>query len=215
MTHSENEKKEEFADAQSLVVVGSFSLFALHTHAITIPNIKTLVPITLDLAAATYGKWRKFFRADMRKYVVEDHLLPTPSSTRTPEWVLLDATIVSWICGLVSMEILDTIMGSDAPTHQLWATIDDLLNDHKKNRQLILTELGRVSQGERTIAKYFMLINNFSDALTDVCAPVAYDEIILRFLQGLNEKYEHVSDLIFVITPFPTLRRHARCSCCR
>jgi hypothetical protein len=102
------------------------------------------------------------------------------------------------------MEILDTIMESDAPTHQLWATIDDLFNDHKKNRQLILTELGRVSQGERTITKYFMLINNLSDALTNVCAPAAYDELVLRYLQGLNEKYEHVSDLIFVMTPFST-----------
>jgi hypothetical protein len=53
------------------------------------------VPITLDLATATYGKWRKLFRAGVRKYVVEDHLLPTSSSTRTPEWILLDATIVS------------------------------------------------------------------------------------------------------------------------
>jgi hypothetical protein len=95
MTQSENEKKEEIADAQSLVDAGSFSLFSLHTQAITLPNIKTLVPITLDLATATYGKWRKLFRAGVRKYVVEDHLLPTSSSTRTPEWILLDATIVS------------------------------------------------------------------------------------------------------------------------
>jgi hypothetical protein len=96
-------------------------------------------------------------------------------------------------------------MESDAPDHQHWATIYDLFNDHKKNGQLILSnELGRMSQGEHNIVKYFLLINNLFDALTDVYAPVANDELVLRCLQGLNEKYEHVSDLISVTTPFPT-----------
>ncbi|KAM3405067.1 hypothetical protein ACQJBY_007885 [Aegilops geniculata] len=178
---------------------GSFSLTSLHAQAVGLHSIKGHVPVELALDTGVHRQWRTFFRAACRKYALLDHLDFDAPDAPNPEWSLLNATIVSWLYGSVSLSILDAVMTpSDDPLAvDLWNSINGLFNDHKINRQLHLTaELGDVKMGEMSMADYLQKVKSLSDGLADLGAPVDDAEMVVHCLNGLSEQYEAAADLI-------------------
>ncbi|XP_020189634.1 uncharacterized protein [Aegilops tauschii subsp. strangulata] len=178
---------------------GSFSLTSLHAQAVGLHSIKGHVPVELALDTGVHRQWRTFFRAACRKYALLDHLDFDAPDAPNPEWSLLDATVVSWLYGSVSLSILDVVMtpGDDPLAVDLWNIINGLFNDHKINRQLHLTaELGDVKMGEMSMADYLQKVKSLSDGLADLGAPVDDAEMVVHCLSGLSEQYESAADLI-------------------
>nr|XP_040253857.1 uncharacterized protein LOC109748967 [Aegilops tauschii subsp. strangulata] len=178
---------------------GSFSLTSLHAQAVGLHSIKGHVPVELALDTGVHRQWRTFFRAACRKYALLDHLDFDAPDAPNPEWSLLDATVVSWLYGSVSLSILDAVMtpGDDPFAVDLWNSINGLFNDHKINRQLHLTaELGDVKMGEMSMADYLQKDKSLSDGLADLGAPVDDAEMVVHCLNGLSEQYESAADLI-------------------
>ena len=126
------------AAGASATSAGSFSLTSLHAQAVGLSSIKGHVPVELALDTGVHRQWRTFFRAAVRKYALLDHLDAAAPKDPTPEWSLLDATVVSWLYGSVSLGILDAVMtpGDDPVAIDIWTSINGLFNDHKINRQL-------------------------------------------------------------------------------
>jgi hypothetical protein len=62
-------------------------------------NIKSHVPVVLQLAEPNYAEWRTFFDAFIGKFGLVDHLSspPTAAQHRDPAWQVLDQCILSWI----------------------------------------------------------------------------------------------------------------------
>lgn len=54
---------------------------ALWAHAAALPNIRGVVPVTLDLSTSNYLQWRVTFYDAVEKYALEDHLLADTYST--------------------------------------------------------------------------------------------------------------------------------------
>ncbi|XP_073354868.1 uncharacterized protein [Aegilops tauschii subsp. strangulata] len=178
---------------------GSFSLTSLHAQAVGLHSIKGHVPVELALDTGVHRQWRTFFRAACRKYALLDHLDFDAPDAPNPEWSLLDATVVSWLYGSVSLSILNAIMtpGDDPLAVDLWNSINGLFNDHKINRQLHLTaELNDVKMGEMSMADYLQKVKSLSDGLADLGAPVDDAEMVVHCLNGLSEQYESAADLI-------------------
>nr|XP_020198388.1 uncharacterized protein LOC109784203 [Aegilops tauschii subsp. strangulata] len=178
---------------------GSFSLTSLHAQAVGLHSIKGHVPVELTLDTGVHRQWRTFFHAACRKYALLDHLDLDAPDAPNPEWSLLDATVVSWFYGSVSLSILDAVMtpGDDPLAVDLWNNINGLFNDHKINRQLHLTaELGDVKMGEMSMADYLQKVKSLSDGLADLGAPVDDAEMVVHYLNGLSEQYESAADLI-------------------
>ncbi|XP_040260078.1 uncharacterized protein [Aegilops tauschii subsp. strangulata] len=188
---------------------GSFSLTSLHAQAVGLHTIKGHVPVELALDTSVHRQWRTFFRAACRKYALLDHLDFDAPDAPNPEWSLLDATVVSWLYGSVSLSILDAVMtpGDDPLAVDLWNSINGLFNDHKINRQLHLTaELGDVKMGEMSMADYLQKVKSLSDGLADLGAPVDDAEMVVHCLNGLSEQCESAADLISLM-PGMTLAR--------
>ena len=178
---------------------GSFSLTSLHAQAVGIHSIKGHVPVELALDRGVNRQWRTFFRTACRKYALLDHLDFAAPNAPNPEWSLLDATVVSWLYGSVSLSILDAVMtpGDDSLAVDLWNNINGLFNDHKINRQLHLTaELGDLKMGEMTMADYLQKVKSLSDGLADLGAPVDDAEMVVHCLNSLSEQYEAAANLI-------------------
>jgi hypothetical protein len=117
---------------------GSFSLISLHAQAVGLHSIKGHVPVELALDTGVHHQWRTFFCAAYCKYALLDHLNAAVPAALTPEWSLLDATIVSRLYGSISLSL-----------------INGLFNDHKINRQLhLMAKLGDVKMGEMTMIDY-------------------------------------------------------------
>ena len=185
--------------AGSSASTGSFSLTSLHAQAVGLSSIKGHVPVELALDTGVHRQWRTFFRAAVRKYALLDHLDDDAPAEPSPAWLLLDATVVSWLYGSVSLSILDAVMtpGADPLAVELWNSINGLFNDHKINRQLHLTaELGEVSMGELSMTDYLTKVKSLADGLADLDAPVKDAEMVIHCLNGLSEQYESAANLI-------------------
>jgi hypothetical protein len=178
----EDREAQEALDAQSKLALatapsssmGAFSLTSLHAQAVGLHSIKGHVPVELALDTGVHRQWRTFFRATLRKYALLDHVDAPAPSDPTPEWALLDATVVSWLYGSVSLGLLDAVMtpGEDPLAVELWTSINGLFNDHKINRQLHLsTELGKIKMGDMTMTDYLKKIKALADGLVDLGSP--------------------------------------------
>jgi hypothetical protein len=102
--------KAKFALASSSTAsAGFFNLSFLHAQAVSFNSIMGHVHVKLALDTGVHHQWRNFFRVFIRKYALLDHLDDTVPPEPAPAWSLLDATVVSWIYGSVSLGLLDTI----------------------------------------------------------------------------------------------------------
>ncbi|XP_073360448.1 uncharacterized protein [Aegilops tauschii subsp. strangulata] len=135
-------------------------------------SIKTFVPITLDLEDSNYAKWRELFLVALGLYGLSAHILSenTPSDTSaTSDWGRDDFTVLSWIYGLISLELFGIIMKPSSTAKQIWDAIANLFRDNKKSRALALdAEFRNTAQGDMTISDYCAKLKSLSDALDDV-----------------------------------------------
>ena len=70
-------------------------------------NIKTHVPVELNLAESNYTEWRCFFDAFIGKFGLGSHLSspPTIDNRRDPDWVMKDQCILSWLYNSMAKDV--------------------------------------------------------------------------------------------------------------
>ena len=60
--------------------------------------------------------------------------------------------------------------------------------------------------GDLSIDVYFQKIENIAVVLSSLGSPVSVDDMVNIALDGLPDKYQHVSDIIIQREPFPDLK---------
>ncbi|XP_071705184.1 uncharacterized protein [Rutidosis leptorrhynchoides] len=98
--------------------------------ALTVSNIKNMIPITLELNKSQYNSWSQLFKIHCRAYDVVDHITPksTDSSSSTgttpvtpdPLWDRRDAIVLQWIYGTISDDLRETIMENESDAAAAW-----------------------------------------------------------------------------------------------
>jgi hypothetical protein len=70
-------------------------------------NIKSHVPIELDLTESNYTEWRCLFDAFVGKFGLSDHLssLPTTENHRDLAWIMRDQCLLSWLYNSISKDV--------------------------------------------------------------------------------------------------------------
>ncbi|XP_071719315.1 uncharacterized protein [Rutidosis leptorrhynchoides] len=94
--------------------------------AFTVSNIKNHIPITLEMDKVKYSTWSELFKITCKAYDVIDHIIPpstdsskssvSPATTNTQavSWDRLDAVVLNWIFGTISIDLLDNIFEADS-----------------------------------------------------------------------------------------------------
>ena len=176
----------------------------LWAQATAIQNVRSLVPIVLDLKVLTFPKWRTFFLMAVTTYALEDHLT-TEKPPTDPTWLRLDATVLRWLYGSMAMDIVDLVMAADATAFTVWTAIAGLFNDNQKSREIYLAEAFRtIRQEDRSIADYLLLQKTAADALVEVGAPVSDSDLVTNVIKGLHEDYDNITDLAPLLKPYPS-----------
>ncbi|GKB00413.1 hybrid signal transduction histidine kinase M [Tanacetum coccineum] len=67
-------------------------------------------------------------------------------------------------------------------------------------------ELRPLKCGDLSINAYFRKIESISTILTSLGSPISNDDVVTFAIEGLNDKYEDVSDIIVHRDPFPDLK---------
>uniref|UniRef100_A0A453GX60 Retrotransposon Copia-like N-terminal domain-containing protein n=1 Tax=Aegilops tauschii subsp. strangulata TaxID=200361 RepID=A0A453GX60_AEGTS len=109
------------------------------SSAIQVASVRTHVPVTLDLQASTFTKWRMLVRVLLGQYDLLPHVnAVTAAADRTPDWTREDYVVRSWLYGSISDEILDIIMAEDQTAQEAWTLITNLFLDNQMTRAVYL-----------------------------------------------------------------------------
>ncbi|KAK3133384.1 hypothetical protein QOZ80_6AG0535860 [Eleusine coracana subsp. coracana] len=174
-------------------------------------NIKSHVPVTLDLGDSNFGTWRTFFLIAFRKFGVLDHIDGTRFShlmLDDTDWTQIDTCIVSWLYTTLSSDLLTAVIQPPDDAYTTWTAITDQFLDNVIQRTVQARQaFHALHQEDMTISEYCGKIKVLSDTLRDVGAPVSDPDLVVHLLSGLNDKFGHCITTISAARPRMTFRQ--------
>ncbi|XP_010423221.1 PREDICTED: uncharacterized protein LOC104708363 [Camelina sativa] len=168
---------------------------------------KAYIPITLDIAKLNNDVWRELFETHCLSFCALSHLDGT--STATPatqqQWKEHDGLVKMWIYDTISESILDIVLKTKSTARELWITIEELFRDNKEARAMEYdTELRTLTIGDSTVADYCKRLKTLSDLLANVESPVTDRQLVMYMLDGLNDKFDSIINVIKHKSPYPS-----------
>ncbi|PWA80084.1 myb-like protein P [Artemisia annua] len=174
-----------------------------------VTNIKTHVPLVLDLDQLNYDAWSELFVSHCDSFGLLDHLEGTTTSANAtnPDWKKIDSLVKVWIYGTLSTSLLlQTVLKKNATAASVWKSLKDLFHDNKEARALELeNELRSMDLGSMSISDYFKRIKVIADLLANIDSPIEDKTLVMYAINGLDDKFEHVTSIIRHSTKRPTL----------
>ena len=151
-------------------------------------NIRSHVPVLLDLPSANYGQWRVLFESVLGKFGLDDFVRSAPPiAQRTTEWRQIDHTVVNWIYTTINKTVFDIVYRPRVSAFTLWGDVEGLFLDNELHRAVYLeAELRSIVQGDATIDEYCSTLKRLADKLRDIGQPVSEPSQVLNLLCGLN-----------------------------
>ncbi|MFS7922863.1 putative RNA-directed DNA polymerase [Helianthus anomalus] len=188
--------------------------------AMTVNNIKNMVPITLEAETSQYTTWTALFEVHCRAYQVYDHLKPRPAAAAPIDtsdaakaaaaeaesvWSRIDAIVLQWIYGTISTDLLQIIIEPRQTAYQAWTTVANHFNDNKSARQVQLQQQFSNIHLEAfpSMAAYCQQVKHLADQLNNVGAPVDNQRLVTQLLSGLTDQYESISAVLQHREPLP------------
>jgi hypothetical protein len=111
-----------------------------------VANVKTHVPLILDLGIANYGKWSMLVTILLDKYELSNHVdVQNPEANRTAESNRVNFIVRSWLYDSISKEILDNIMAENRTAHDVYMLIRNLFLDNQMTRIVHLLPSSRAT----------------------------------------------------------------------
>ncbi|GKD40513.1 hybrid signal transduction histidine kinase M, partial [Tanacetum coccineum] len=180
-------------------------LYAVH-------NINSLIPEKLDLAESNYSTWSYFFKGHCSNFGVLKHIEEpvTEASTSTPptdEWITADSIVKSWIFLTLSSTLRKRLIKANPKTAKAaWDAIETIFQDNKRTHTISLKgELRVIQIGDQTTDEYFLKIEAILTLLTDLGSDMSDDDVVTYAINGLNDKYGSLAQIIAHKDPFPDL----------
>ncbi|XP_021717829.1 uncharacterized protein LOC110685582 [Chenopodium quinoa] len=194
--------------------------------AFTISNIKSSIPIVLEMENVQYSTWVELFKVHARSHKVLDHIITPPKGVGTTTvrfitkgkekpppatyeekelWSTLDATVISWIYSTISRDLLNTSIEPDSTAMDTWNRLRDIFQDNKHSRAVALEQEFSTTSMENfpNVSSYCQRLKSIADQLKNVGAPVSHSRMVLQMVDGLSKAYRAVGTLIRQSNPLP------------
>ncbi|KAK1606667.1 hypothetical protein QYE76_030340 [Lolium multiflorum] len=182
---------------------------ALWAQATAIQSIKSLIPVTLDLKASNFTKWRNFLQVAVTQYALADHLVSAvPLATDPEDWLRMDSTVMRWLYGSINTDIVDMVMTEAPNAFTILSSITALFRDNQQARTGYLEQKFRnIKQGDKSVNDYCLEQKSVADALADNGAPVTDNALVWNTIKGLSDDFKEVGSMAPYMTPFPDFLR--------
>nr|GEX14681.1 ribonuclease H-like domain-containing protein [Tanacetum cinerariifolium]GEY62264.1 ribonuclease H-like domain-containing protein [Tanacetum cinerariifolium] len=188
----------------------------LSDKLMTITNLTTRVLVLLDVDEMNYASWVYFFQKLCGGYKLLDHILgaskddttPTTPTPPTDEWLTIDSIVLTWIFTTLSKPLQQRLVVENPETaKEAWDILALIFNDNKQSRSIALkAELRFMKLSELSIDAHFSKIESITIILSSLGLPIGNDDAVNIALDGLPDKYHHVSDIIIHRDPFLDLK---------
>ncbi|XP_057518472.1 uncharacterized protein LOC130799391 [Amaranthus tricolor] len=96
--------------------------------ALSVTNVKSLIPLVLDVDKVEYTPWATLFRSTAKVYKVLDHIDPQAKKQEVDYnvWEQLDAIVLQWIYGTISTHFLLKILDEKAMAMTTWNRLSEI-----------------------------------------------------------------------------------------
>ncbi|KAJ9546350.1 hypothetical protein OSB04_018893 [Centaurea solstitialis] len=175
--------------------------------AFGITNIKTYVPLLLDLDQLNYDQWRELFSTHCIGFDVIDHIDDSNPKPTTDEWKKVDSIVKLWIYGSISQNLLQMVLKNGSTALQVWNNLEKLFRDNKDAKTMQLdSELRNLVMGDLSVHAYFAKIKGIADLLAnlDPDSAVPDKHLVNYAINGLSSKFESVANIIRYRSPLPS-----------
>ncbi|XP_010412718.1 PREDICTED: uncharacterized protein LOC104699066 [Camelina sativa] len=178
-----------------------------YEHAFGVTNIKSHIRLILYLDDHNYDAWRELFLTHCLTFDVLGHIDGTlrPTNANDAAWYKHDGLVKLWIYGTLAPDLFRSSFKTGRTSRDVWIRVENQFRNNKEVRAIQLdNELRTMVIGDRSIQEYCQKIKSLVDLLTNVEAPVNERHLVMYMLNGLNEKFDYIINVIKHKDPFPT-----------
>ncbi|XP_021747922.1 uncharacterized protein LOC110713783 [Chenopodium quinoa] len=178
--------------------------------ALGVSNIKNVIPLILDHEKVQYSNWVELFECHAHAFDVLDHVDPKttrPTDLSDAMWKRFDSVVKNWIYGIISTDLLETILCKGDTAQQVWYKLKENFQVNKTTRAVYLENqfnhlhLSKFSD----ISSYCRELKNLKDQLANVDQSVLEQKLVIRLVSGLvNTNFDTVTAMIQKTTPLPS-----------
>ncbi|XP_019056295.1 PREDICTED: uncharacterized protein LOC109116033 [Tarenaya hassleriana] len=154
-----------------------------------------------------YDAWRELFETHCLSFGLMGHLDGTTQSTGEEDtyWARIDGLVKLWIYGTISKSLLTTVLKKKSTAHALWTRLENQFCDNKEARAIQLeNDLHNLTIGDLAVHEYCHRLKKISDLLSNIDAEVSDRNLVMHMLNGLNEKFDNIVNVIKHKSPFPS-----------
>jgi hypothetical protein len=84
--------------------VEACTIASLHAHAVGVHNIRSLVPITLDIHSTQYSHWCNLIMVTLQFFTLDDHVIGNTAHSTTLSRLRMDNFVLSWLLSSLSVD---------------------------------------------------------------------------------------------------------------
>ena len=123
----------------ALLLHEAAAVLNLHAQAVAVQNIRSLVPIVLDVNSGNYTRWREQFLFTLGKYSLQNHVLHDFSAPDSPDWSRMDCVVLSCLYGTIANDLVDVVLECrerGATARATWLAIESQFLGNRETRPL-------------------------------------------------------------------------------
>jgi hypothetical protein len=178
---------------------------ALHTQALGILNIRSLVSVVLDLATPSFSKWRRLILLVLGKYALADHVLCDATFPDVAHWVRMELHVLSWLYGSISPELFEIVTIAEPTARGTWLALEEQFVGNRETRIVLVdTEFRTLCQGALSVSDYCRKMKTLADSLVELGEPISDRLLTINLLRGLNDRFTHLRSYLKRQRPFPS-----------
>ncbi|XP_013594782.1 PREDICTED: uncharacterized protein LOC106302930 [Brassica oleracea var. oleracea] len=176
-------------------------------RAFGVTNIKNHIPLIIDFEEHNYDAWCELFLTHCLAFDVLGHIDGTslPANDDDTPWKKKDGLVKLWLYETLTQPLFRSTFQTRGSARDIWLRIENQFRNNKEVRAIQLDHDLRTTEiGDRTVQEYCQTLKSTSDLLANLDAPVSDRILVMYLINGLNEKFDNIINVIKHKEPFPT-----------
>ncbi|XP_048633312.1 uncharacterized protein LOC125607870 [Brassica napus] len=172
-----------------------------------VTNIKTHIPLILDLEDHNYDAKRELFQTHCHAFDVLGHLdgTSTPANDDDVPWLKKDSLVKLRLYGTLVPKLFCSSFKPGGTSRDIWLRVENQFRNNKEARAIQTdNKLRTLEIGDMTIQAYCQKLKSFSDLLANLDAPIVDRTLVMYMLNGLIDHFDNILNVIKHRDPFPT-----------
>ncbi|XP_010518625.1 PREDICTED: uncharacterized protein LOC104793902 [Camelina sativa] len=148
--------------------------------AFGVTNIKSHIPLILDLDDHNYDAWRELFLTHYLTFDVLGHVdgSSAPANADDQQWLKRDGLVKLWIYGTLAQPLFKSSFKTGGTARDIWLRIENQFRNNKDARVMqIDNELRTMEIGDQSILTYCQSLKSLADLLSNLDTPKPFPSI--------------------------------------